>query len=92
MAPNGLMTELLKGQTVSGITNPAPKFGWIVHSSSKNDIQSAYRILVASDLETLNSDTPDMWDSKKTSSGASINVSYQDNVRNRNGIQKILTG
>lgn len=71
------MVEFLTGKTVSGITDSTPEFGWIVHSSSNNDMQTAFRILVASELEMLYGDKADMWDSKKTSSASSINVSYR---------------
>ena len=40
-------------------------------------MQSAFRILVASEREMLYRDKADMWDSKKTSSASSINVSYR---------------
>ena len=75
-APDGMMVDFLQGSNVSGITDSTPEFGWIVHSSSKNDMQSAFRILVASDPEMLDKDQADMWDSNKISSTSSINVSY----------------
>lgn len=92
-APDGMMIEFLKGKTVSGITDSRPEFGWIVHSSSKNDMQSAFRILVASELEMLYRDKADMWDSKKTSSASSINVSYRGKelISNRSYYWKVKT-
>lgn len=60
------MIELLQGPSVSGISDPQPEFGWIVHSSAKNDSQTAYRILVE-----------DMWDSGKVKSSESINIEYR---------------
>ncbi|MBW8015881.1 MAG: Bacterial alpha-L-rhamnosidase [Planctomycetes bacterium] len=74
--PDGLMVELLSGSAVSGITDPTPEFGWVVHSSSKNDMQSAYRILVSSDLKKLAKEQGDMFDSSKILSVSSIDVSY----------------
>lgn len=74
-APDGLMVELLSGKVVSGITDPTPEFGWVVHSPAKNDAQQAYRILVSSDLKKLAAGQADMWDSRKPSS-SSIDVSY----------------
>lgn len=77
VAPDGMMLELLSGSTVSSITDPTPEFGWIVHSSSANDRQVAYRILVAGDLAMLDRGKADMWDSGQVSSASSINVSYR---------------
>jgi len=75
--PSGMMMEFLCGSMVTGITDATPEFGWIVHSSSKNDVQSAYRILVSSELEKLDKDQADMWDSGKVDSDVSINVAYR---------------
>lgn len=75
-APDGLMTELLRGPAVNDITDAHPEFSWIVRSSEKNDSQAAYRILVASDPKMLAQDKADMWDSEKQESSNSINVSY----------------
>ncbi|MCF7956210.1 MAG: family 78 glycoside hydrolase catalytic domain [Phycisphaerae bacterium] len=78
-SPDGLMVELLTGPAVSGITDPTPEFSWILHSSSKNDSQKAYRILVSADLKSLARDSADMWDSGVVNSANSINVSYAGN-------------
>ena len=75
--PDGMMIELLQGSSMGGIADATPEFGWIVHSSSKNDMQSAYRILVSSDMEIVDSDGADMWDSGKIESDLSVNVVYQ---------------
>jgi hypothetical protein len=48
-APDGLMIEFLQGPIVNGITDATPEFSWIVHSSRKNDRQSAYHIYDISD-------------------------------------------
>ncbi len=76
VSPYGLMVEFLQGPQVSGISNPMPEFGWIVNSQEKNDMQTSYQILVASNLEILNENKGDMWDSKKVASAQSINVPY----------------
>ena len=75
-APDGLMIEFLQWSSVIGIKDRTPEFGWIVHSSAKNDMQSSYRILVSSDPKMLGRNQGDMWDSKKCASANSINVSY----------------
>ena len=74
--PDGLMVEFLQGETVTGIADPTPEFGWIVHSTRQNDLSSAYRILVSSDPKRLEKNQADMWDSQKTASDRSQNVAY----------------
>ncbi|MBF4470144.1 hypothetical protein [Flavobacterium sp. HJJ] len=49
-------------------TNDKPYFGWYVSDTDKNEIQSAYQIIVSSSLANLKADKGDVWDSKKTSS------------------------
>ncbi len=75
-APDGLMVDLLAGDKVEGITDPTPKLGWIVRSPACNDVQTAYRVLVASQREGLDAGRADMWDSGEVASDASINVAY----------------
>jgi alpha-L-rhamnosidase len=75
-APDGMMIEFLQGPIVNGITDATPEFSWIVHSSQKNDMQSAYHILISSNRQMLAENKADMWDSKKRDSANSINVSY----------------
>ncbi len=75
-APDGLMIEFLQGSSVIDIKDSAPEFGWIVHSSRKNDMQAAYYILVSSAPKMLAENKADMWDSKKRDSANSINVPY----------------
>ena len=75
-APDGMMVEFLQGADVTGITDATPEFGWIAHSPKKNDFQVAYRILASSGLDMLNNNEGDLWDSTKTASDASQNVSY----------------
>lgn len=53
-----------------------PIFGWFVPSLDKNTLQTAYRIIVASSLENIQSNTGDMWDSGKVESDKSINIRY----------------
>ena len=47
-APSGLLCNLLTQPEKCVITEPQPDFGWIVNSSQTADLQTAYRILVAS--------------------------------------------
>jgi len=55
-----------------GLDNPAPRFGWIIQSSQKNIVQSAYRIVAASDadFQTI------VWDTGRVMSEQSQQVVY----------------
>ena len=75
-APDGLMVEFLQGPDVAEITDATPEFGWVAHSSHKNDVQTAYRILVSSSPEMLARNEADIWDSGKCNAAGSINVPY----------------
>jgi alpha-L-rhamnosidase len=61
------------------IDEPHPRFSWIVSADKRNQTQSAYRILVASSRDKLNSNTSDMWDSGKVESGETIQHQYENN-------------
>ncbi|MEA1997254.1 MAG: family 78 glycoside hydrolase catalytic domain, partial [Gemmatimonadota bacterium] len=76
LPPSGLMCELMEypGRTV--IEDPRPELGWIVNSALDDDIQTAYRVLVASSLENLKSNTGDMWDTGRVESAESMNIEY----------------
>ncbi len=76
VAPEGLMIEFLQGPKVENIADPTPEFGWIVPSSEKNAMQTAYRVLVASSPDLLAEGRADLWDSGKVGSAQSINVPY----------------
>ncbi|MHC4504722.1 MAG: family 78 glycoside hydrolase catalytic domain, partial [Planctomycetota bacterium] len=60
-----------------GIDVARPRFGWILESDRRAQVQSAYRILVAGSEETLKSDRGDKWDSGKVASDRSVNVAYE---------------
>ena len=76
LAPTGLLCELLNHPEQTAFTDATPEFGWIVNSARNGERQSAFRILVASRADGLSGDVGDMWDSGKTASAASVNVSY----------------
>ena len=63
-----------------GIDSINPRLSWYSESVQKAQKQSAYRILVASTLEKLNSNDGDLWDSKKISSDQSINIIYNGEI------------
>ncbi|MBL7967927.1 MAG: hypothetical protein JNK09_13075 [Prolixibacteraceae bacterium] len=58
------------------IAQKKPFFGWIVNSGQDNTVQTAYQILVASSLSNIQKNVGDCWDSGKTESNQSINISY----------------
>jgi len=60
-----------------GIDIPKPRFGWLLTSSERDVMQSAYRILVASSEDRLAADEGDLWDSGKIDSRRSVNVAYE---------------
>jgi alpha-L-rhamnosidase len=60
-----------------GIDVLHPRFSWELISEKKNKSQSAYRILVASDLELLNNNKGDLWDTEKVASDQSIHIQYK---------------
>jgi hypothetical protein len=53
-----------------------PRFSWELQSSQQGVLQTAYRILVADNPLLLLRNTGNAWDSKKITSGASIQVEY----------------
>lgn len=59
-----------------GIENDFPRLSWLLGSNERNQKQTAWQILVASDPEKLNNDEGDIWDSRRVNSGQSILVRY----------------
>ncbi len=60
-----------------GVDIQKPRFSWNLQSDQRGAKQRAYQVLVASNAENLNNDSGDMWDSKKISSGNSIQIYYE---------------
>lgn len=75
-APNGLMTELLANPELTSISDLKPEFSWIVNDIHQDEIQTAYQILVASNLDNSNANNGDMWDSGRVVSSESSCVEY----------------
>ncbi|MET1054098.1 MAG: family 78 glycoside hydrolase catalytic domain [Pedobacter sp.] len=61
----------------AGIETISPRLSWQLVSDRRSTLQTAYRILVADDPELLKANTGNIWDSKKLSSSASIQVAYK---------------
>lgn len=59
-----------------GIDSQMPQLSWTLKSDQKDQIQSAYRILVASDVSKLNKNTGDLWDSNKVEFGDETGIVY----------------
>src|SRR5581483_6929631 len=53
-----------------------PRFRWLISSDERGGLQTAYQVLVASDLKKLQSDIADKWDSGKIISDNSVEVVY----------------
>lgn len=60
-----------------GIDVTRPRLSWVLESAKRGQMQTAYRILVASSKENLEKDTGDLWDSGKVESDRSIQVVYK---------------
>ncbi|MBL7219565.1 MAG: family 78 glycoside hydrolase catalytic domain [Phycisphaerae bacterium] len=81
------LAEEAGGITAGGLTceyavNPLaidvaqPRFGWLLKSDKRGQMQSAYQVLVASSAEKLKANVGDKWDSGKIASARSVNVVY----------------
>lgn len=60
-----------------GLQNVRPHFSWRLDSSARNVRQTAYRILVSSELDTLHAGQGDVWDSGKIASQQCLSVPYE---------------
>ncbi len=60
-----------------GVDAAQPRFGWVLKSDTRGQVQSAYQILVASSEAKLGADVGDKWDSGKVNSDRSVNVDYR---------------
>lgn len=59
-----------------GIDVAQPRLSWVLHSSTRDEMQTAYEILAASSPKDLAAGRGDLWDSGKVSSDQSIQVGY----------------
>ncbi len=60
----------------TGIDTQKPRFGWVLSSETRGQMQSAYQILVASSKANLAKDQGDKWDSGKVTSAESVSIEY----------------
>jgi alpha-L-rhamnosidase len=59
-----------------GIDTPTPRFSWQSNAATPNWMQSAYQVLVATDVTHLNSEKADAWDSGRIASSESVDIPY----------------
>ena len=59
------------------IDTSVPRFSWIVDHKERNQSQSAYRIILSIDEESILSEKGDYWDSGKVKSFRTNNISYE---------------
>ncbi|MGC9329471.1 MAG: hypothetical protein ACP5I1_17685, partial [Candidatus Hinthialibacter sp.] len=59
-----------------GIDETSPRLSWKLESNQRGQKQTAYHILVAGNLDLLNKNQGDLWDSGKVDSNQSIHVVY----------------
>lgn len=70
----GLRCEYRAGPL--GIDSSTPRLSWVLESAKRGVVQSAYRVLVASNAARLAADEGDLWDSGKVVSSESAQVAY----------------
>ena len=66
----------------NGLENPEgtdriPEFSWVMNSSQRGEVQTAYEIIVSSSEQMIRRSSGDIWDSGKMISGASVWISYE---------------
>jgi alpha-L-rhamnosidase len=59
-----------------GIDIPAPRFGWVMSSSQRNQFQSAYEIIVSDNLPSIQQSNGNIWSTGKVTSNNSTLVEY----------------
>ena len=83
-APTGLMMEL--SSEPLGVEAEYPSLSWVVNDADQDEIQTAYRILVATSEEKLVEGQTDIWDSGKVLSEENTNVRYGGEALPADGI------
>ena len=74
LVPDRLRCEYLVDPL--GIDVVRPRLSWIVRSAERAQVQTAYRVLVASTPRKLAADDGDLWDSGEVRSDATLHVEY----------------
>lgn len=63
-----------------GINESNPQFSWTLKSDQRNQIQTAYEIVVGDNAKDLEQNKATVWSSGKITSSESINVTYTGNA------------
>ncbi|QGQ95136.1 alpha-L-rhamnosidase [Paenibacillus psychroresistens] len=63
-----------------GIDTMAPRFSWVITDSNRDEIQTAYQIIVASTEVNLDNHVGDQWDSGKITSRIQHDVLYEGSL------------
>lgn len=58
------------------VHSPHPRLSWVLESGGRNQVQTAYRILVAGSLRSLDKGKGNLWDSGRTESRETLNIPY----------------
>ncbi|MFW5980929.1 MAG: family 78 glycoside hydrolase catalytic domain, partial [Halanaerobiaceae bacterium] len=64
-------------ETPLGVNKKQPRFSWLLDGDKRGTYQTAYQILVSSNVAKLENGIGDMWDSGKIESDKSINIKYK---------------
>lgn len=59
-----------------GIQTRRPRFRWLLESTERGQLQSAYQVLVATSLQKLQTNIGDKWDSGRVTSDNSVEIPY----------------
>jgi alpha-L-rhamnosidase len=76
----GVVVERLRGEyreNPLGIDTPHPRLSWILRSSRRGEMQTAYEIIASSSAEKIARGEADLWNSGKVPSASSIHVIYE---------------
>ncbi len=68
------------------INTKHPRFSWIVSSPERNQVQSAYQLMVATSIYLLSHNHPDLWNSGKVISNETIQHEYGNNNLRSNSV------
>ena len=77
---NGILTidnlRIEYHENPSGIDVEKPRFSWVLKGEGRNLFQSAYQIVVSSDIQKLNAGDWDIWDSGKVNSNSTNQIVF----------------
>ena len=76
-APSELRCELLKGDVLTEVVNPRPRFSWVVPLAGEGGMQRSYRVQVARARDGFDSARRSLiWDSGVVASSDSVAIAY----------------